>query len=398
MKTGFLAVLCKMRFIGIVAMVLAIMTVTSTINGDQLPDEDVEGAGPALDKDKKKKRLKLVNGNPVDQDGDGKLDREDANVPDGATKVKAKTSDKIGTHQGGEVSPVVINTTESNATDLHFFVMESTGQKALRIGSVDIQKSNHPDAEDVGAPTPGNGAETGIQVPIGEDGTVADKLNDDKDNKDKATVEINLIIQIWNEDTRTWERYYNKDIEIYMWWTHGTDRDKPITVCMPDKLGSGDERIAIVDVHSDANLETLSLALESDTTVEYALNDIALGETDGHRFKSGSVVIAPTGGASFAEDISSVIIIAKNEDGMDVTSSEVFSLTDKRVDSDGNFVFEIERDEEDSSHICFVISGLKIANLPKLETVGQTINATVSGAVISDRLFNDVWELVKVTE
>ncbi|MCF6228093.1 MAG: hypothetical protein L3J82_05425 [Planctomycetes bacterium] len=398
MKTMIYGNWGRVLFFGAVSLMLILAASVGTIQADELPEAEVDGTGSA--KKKNLKRVKLNgSGEPV-VDGNGKIVYEDASVPDGATKIKGKTSASDGIHQGGEIFPVVINKSGSNATDLHFYVKSTTaGDKAIRIGSIDINKTNHPMAETVGVlpgSSPANGAGTGIQVPPGETGAIADKHTTDPDNKEEATVKVSLIIEIW--ENGEWKRYKDKNIEIYAWWTMGAARDKNITVCMPDNLGSGDDRTAIVNVHSDANLGPLLLEAGFDPSATYTLNDIALGETDNHRFMSGSIVISPNDGAVFAEDIDGLEILAFSEDGLEVTSSEVFSFAEPRVDGKGNFVFEIERSTEDTNHICFIIKGLKLTKLPELEVTGQAVGASVSGAVFGDRKFSNVWELIKITD
>ena len=352
-------------------------------------DANVPGAGSG---DAKMDRMKVdADGKPV-KNADDEQEWEDAGVPDEATKIGAKTSNKYGVHKGGEVTLGLTNTSKKKATDVHVFVGPA-GSDMLRIAKMSATGGNVR-TEQVGLP--GNGAGTGLQVPPGNEGSITDPLNEDGSNETK--IDLHVVIECWNEKTKKWERCLDQDVELRVWWTTGEDRDKNIVVCMPDKLGSGDDRTSIARVHPDTNLSPLLIKAGSDPTAIYNLNDVALGETDNHRFMSGSFVISPNDGAVFAKDIEGVEILAFNEDGLDVTASEVFWFANPRVDRKGNFVFEIKRSTKDASHICFIIKGLKLAKLPKLAATGKTVTASVSGAVFGNRKFNNVWELVKVTD
>ncbi len=210
-----------------------------------------------------------------------------------------------------------------------------------------------------------------------------------------------IEVEVWDDDSKEWKRLVGKEVKLYLWWTRGNLRDKWIQVAMTDGLGEGDKRSKLVSVYPE--LDSGPVFIKRKHIKEVKLKDIALGEADGHRFRNGSVVISPSSGTRFVFDADILSVVAVNQDGDIVTDTEYFSASGMRVDRDGNFVFEIERDQNDELHVAFIIRGLRLRSFPdvarkRADRKRSTVTASLSGAIFGGRCLSETWTLVKVLD
>jgi hypothetical protein len=347
----------------------------------------VPGAGTAK---QKRKILKVDgNGDPIpDTENPGQYETEEIEIPAGATKIGATTSSPHGAHQGGEVVRKVRNDSREDATDVHVHV-EPSG--LLRVASMSLTGGN-TQTEPVGIP--GNGPGTGAQVPKGQPGTIVDRNSAGADQPSNGgEVTLNIVLEYWDVDENEWKRWTGQPVTLYVWWTHGDDRDKWIQVGLPEGLGSGDSRSTIASVFPQFDPSPVNAGPIFTATVE--LNHLGLGEADGHRFQDGTAVIMPNFGTRFklTEDTK---IRAFDEEELELIENPRFSAENLRIDADGNFAFDITRDQEDALHIAIVIEGLELQQLPDYAYPGSSITAGVGGAIFGGRHFDNTWTLIEV--
>jgi hypothetical protein len=336
----------------------------------------------------------------VEVDGEGKPGPtpvfKDTEIPSGAQAITGKTSKKDLPHLGGEVNPVIRNDTRKDATDLHVHVSakdENGNSLPVRVGGISVTGGDYPWPESVGVP--GNGPGVGVQVPENQAGRIAKgKTTYPPDPPNGGTVTVNVVVEVWDSANSTWKRYEDKPVTTHIWWTHGHNRDKVIVQALPNGLGDGDDRVALLSVFPNFDPSPVEIGPEEGGAV--SLNHIALGEADRHRFQSGSVVIRPRLGSFKLTEGSEILIF--DEEGDDV-SSERFSVSNLRVDADGNLVFDIAREQTDELHVAFVVVGVQLHDLPSFDAGGnRTITAGLGGAVLGGLQFDNVWTLAIVEE
>lgn len=375
----------------VLAVCIALCCCVSTPRPARADDEGVANPTLVAGGGAGKQTVKSPRANPDDG-------LEDIEIPAGAEKIKMKTSEPQGAHQGGEVNPVVQNDSRSDATDVHVHVSATDDQGKpviLRVSSMSATGGEFNGLEAVGVP--GNGPNTGLQVPVGpgQQGKITSGntgLPNEPCNGGKVT--LNVVIEQWVAAPApgSWQRYKDKEVDLRVWWTHGDSRDKWVVSALPDGLGHGDDRVTLLSVYPEFDPSPIVIEPEQGGILE--LHHIALGEADNHHFQRGSVVIRPQHGQFVLTDETAVRAI--DEEGADV-SSERFSNTNLRIDDNGNFVFDITRDQEDELHIAFVISGLQL-RLPLQITPGSSITASVGGAILRGPQYDNVWTLARVTE
>lgn len=341
------------------------------------------------DSDETKKAAIGPDGEPIEG-----ASNVSAGVPHGATELpstgdlKTTKVNDAANHEGGEIIIKLKNKTKEAASDLHFFVRSAEAEQPAALRIVKIGTSGSVDQpEEVGLPGNGNGA--GIQIPSGIDGDITEA---------GGTLKVEIVIEYWDGDS--WEPYADKKVKLRVWWTHGANRNVWIANALPNGLGDGDDRKLLASVlpgFADGPVVSETLPVEGEETL---MNHIALGEVDGTRFKSGSVVISPALGTKFGFNDDEISIMAVDEEGTVLNADDSrFSTSDMRIDSDGNFVFEITRDETDELHIAFLIKGLKLTNFPEYLNVGvNDIHASVGGAIFGGRCMEDVWNLFTLKE
>ncbi|MCB9933588.1 MAG: hypothetical protein H6841_09220 [Planctomycetes bacterium] len=374
----------------VLAVCIALWCCVSTPHPAKADDEGVANPTLVAGGGAGKQTVKSPKANPDDG-------LEDIEIPAGAKKITIKTSEPLPNgHLGGEINPVVQNDSRSDATDVHVHVSATDDQGKpvmLRVSSMSLTGGECANPEAVGVP--GNGPSTGQQVPVGQPGKLTSGntgLPNERCNGGKVT--LNVVIEQWVPAPApgSWQRYTGKEVDLRVWWTHGDARDKWVVSALPEGLGHGDDRVTLLSVYPEFDPSPIVVEPEQGGILE--LHHIALGEADNHRFQRGSVVIKPQHGQFVLSDETAVRAI--DEEGADV-SSERFSTTNLRIDDNGNFVFDITRDQEDELHIAFVISGLQL-RLPLQITPGSSITASVGGAILRGPQYDNLWTLARATE
>jgi hypothetical protein len=388
----------KIRFVhGLLTVVVAVMLTVAAqqapvaANADPAPTS-VPGTGPGGHTFEHQPQIG-ANGNPVtDANGDVVFDQE-VEIPKGATPVTDTTSTPLGGHQGGEIVRKFRNDSKSDWRDFHIFIPFSG--RAIRIGGIDASGSN---AQTEPVDVPGNTGSSGVQIPLAGNGTITNPSQTDEDgavtNPNESTFTVEFVVEYWDDDSGTWKRLTGSQITFYVWGTHGMNRDLAVTLAMPNALGHGDDRVSLLSVFPDFDPSPLAISDTESGPLE--LNHLGLGETDGHRFHSGSAVIMPGQGMRFAIT-KNTRVRAFNMEG-EITGSELLSTSNLRVDDAGNLVFEVSRTVDDDLHAAIVITGLKLQRLPDIMWEGHELTAGIGGAILGGRSFTDVWTLAHVSE
>lgn len=179
------------------------------------------------------------------------------------------------------------------------------------------------------------------------------------------------------------------DVEYKVWWTEFGDA---ICATHTKEIGEGRPRTRLEDVVPGYNPEPAVIVAGAGGA---RCNDICLAETDGYRFQDGDIVLEPTNSASFAITLNTEVV-AFTEEG-ERASPKLFQSRNLRIDDRGNFVFSIDRSQQDELHVVLVIRGLAVVDLERHD-VGQEIQAGASGSAISGYCLEELYTLVRVVE
>jgi len=292
------------------------------------------------------------------------------------------------TASNGQVTMDLKNTTGEDVSDVHVRASRTNDNAALKIYSISTSKSGGTPFTERD-PDGNEGAEGVKDVgsawsPIPEGNTL-----DDGDV---------IIVDIKVADAQGNTIPAGTQVTLEVWWTRGEDRDIAVSATSPNEVGDGDPRASIAAI---ADAEQLGLTLgpaevtENQTSgIEVACNDLTIGECDGFQFQQGSFVITPNNSTRFTFT-SGEEVHAYDDQGALVSggSSPTVVISNLRVDSRGNFVFDIERDPTYTHAIFLVIQHLRLEGSGRYGA-GQQVHAKVSGAAVAGYCMSNYWHLV----
>lgn len=159
-----------------------------------------------------------------------------------------------------------------------------------------------------------------------------------------------------------------------------------------DDIGADRPPTGLLSVVPDYNPATV----ESEEGVPVVTcNDICLAERDGYRFQRGSLVFKPDNGMAFQMDGETSVFVY-NQDGDAVTDPAIISISNRRIDDRGNFVFDVTR-APGGLHVVLVIRGLKVSGLGNAMS-GDEVYSGVSGAAVSGACMDRLYRLIAVVE
>jgi hypothetical protein len=291
-----------------------------------------------------------------------------AGVPRNPTNVNGTTD------PDGEIWLDVRQTVrgERNMTDLHFKI---TRPRDAKISNLDTARSG-------GTPFEDHSPKEGVDDPSEKAEADVGNGSDVAGAGDVITAKLKVVDKDGNP--------YEGKVNFEVWWTRAGEI---VSDLCPDKFGE-DAVLSVGDVLPGGVVTGTVDVVESTQAAE--INAVTLGECYGYRFQNGDFVLGVNQGARFALT-QETEVRAYNENSTDVTNTMAFTATNLRIDDAGNFVFNIERDQEDSEHIVIVIIGLDVENIEAM-SVGTIVSSKISGSAISGICGHDIHPLVSIIE
>jgi hypothetical protein len=207
-----------------------------------------------------------------------------------------------------------------------------------------------------------------------------------------STTAVDLIIE--DKDGNVLN---NKDVKLSIWWSRGVDHNIWVSATSPDTIGDGDPMVTLVSLEiPDYNVDVVEV---EDGVDEADLNMIVLAECHSFRFQKGSLVLSTNGNQKFAMghlDGEDLVVAAWDEDGEQVTSQQRVSFSNPRIDVRGNFVVDVERNQDDDLHLVIVITNLRLTGLDSRD-FDAPVKVSFSGAAIGGGCLHDLYDIAIVT-
>lgn len=186
-------------------------------------------------------------------------------------------------------------------------------------------------------------------------------------------------------------------VEFEIWWTRGVNHNIIVSATSPDTIGSSDPMITLASLGIPGF--NVAPAEIPEGQAQGDLNMIVLAECHGFRFQKGSLVLSTDGNQGFAMghlDGEELVVAAYDETGRAVTSQTRVSFSSPRIDVNGNFVVDIERNQSDDLHIVIVIKNLRLTRANEREKNGRPIKVSFSGAAIGGGCIKDNYTIATI--
>jgi hypothetical protein len=205
---------------------------------------------------------------------------------------------------------------------------------------------------------------------------------------------ITIQLEVEHFEGGQWVKKEGSFVNAEIWWTRGENRNIVVSATSPNEVGDGDPRALIANISTQHELGLVMGPADVVAGSESGTcNDLTIGECDGFRFQNGCLVISPSNSARFTGAES---VIAYNMGGEVVSGTSLVSVSNLRVDVRGNFVVDIQRDQQDEEHIFLVIRGAQLTKVAGNNDVGQEVHAKVSGAAVAGYCMKDYFHLITV--
>ncbi len=288
-----------------------------------------------------------------------KIDLGKASARGGAVSPAAGGSltnnDAPTTSGSGRITFEVKNTSNENATDLHFKIVSPAGATATVVGtSAPLSTISGDGTGEVEVAMPNGGNPLGH----GATQTVGLEFKDEQGNK-----------------------LEQKKVHLQIWWTKFGDA---MVMLSPDKVG-GNVLVSLDIPDFDASTKEIQ-----EGTDEFVASDIAIGENYGYRFETGDLMLSLNRGLTFT-DISNLELLAYDEDGNSMANNpDDISFGTPRLTVLGSLVIPIHRNASHNKHVAVIIRNATVSGSDIL-SVDETVRVRVSCSALAGMVVED-WQ------